>query len=383
MRVLHFLPAYVPAWQYGGPILSVSRLCEGLVQQGVDVRVITTNAGLADFPIEQFGVPQEVNGVQVIYYPIDQIRGPIRSQALVDSLPNHMAWAELLHLSSIWQPLGLSVQKCAHAAGVPVVQTLRGALGPYSWTRSFFKKSLYFLFFEWPYLQRASFIHCTTQQEINEISWLRLKPPVSLLPNPLDLDQLHTDKNLGFKWRLKHDIPKSAPLFIVAGRLHHKKGIDLLPKVLKDLPNQSWHLVILGDDDDGTSHRLRKSFEQAGISSRCHWFPSVPAADLLEPLNAADWLLLPSRHENFGNIVVEALACGCGVVISDRVGVHEMLNSCPGVLVGPRTLKSFTTLVTKALLLDRPSTSSEVWVKSQFNLSTLATQAKHLYSRLR
>ena len=67
MRVLHFLPVYAPAWQFGGPVLSVSRLCEGLVQLGIELRVITTNAGLPDFPAEQLGRPQLVNGVNVTY----------------------------------------------------------------------------------------------------------------------------------------------------------------------------------------------------------------------------------------------------------------------------------------------------------------------------
>ncbi|MEB3333644.1 MAG: hypothetical protein VKP70_01520, partial [Cyanobacteriota bacterium] len=50
MRLLHFLPVYAPAWQFGGPVLSVSRLCEGLARLGVEVEVITTNAGLPDWP---------------------------------------------------------------------------------------------------------------------------------------------------------------------------------------------------------------------------------------------------------------------------------------------------------------------------------------------
>ena len=97
IRVLHFLPVYAPAWQFGGPVLSVSRLCEGLVQQDVAVRVITTNAGLPDFPIDQLGIPQQVNDVEVIYYPVDMKRRVIRSRALVDALPEHMRWADLLH----------------------------------------------------------------------------------------------------------------------------------------------------------------------------------------------------------------------------------------------------------------------------------------------
>ena len=40
MRLLHFLPVYAPAWQFGGPVLSVSRLCEGLAAAGAEVEVM-------------------------------------------------------------------------------------------------------------------------------------------------------------------------------------------------------------------------------------------------------------------------------------------------------------------------------------------------------
>ena len=252
MRVLHFLPVYVPAWQFGGPILSVSRLCEGLVRQGVDVRVITTNAGLPDLPLNQLGVPVDVNGVQVIYYPVDHQEGAIRSRALVESLHNHFSWADLLHLSSIWQPLGVPVQTAAHAAGVPVIQTLRGALGPYSWRRSWWKKVPYFWLKERPLIQQAAALHCTTNQEAREIAWLGLKSPIRILPNPLDLSKLRYDPDLGKEWRHKLGIPLSQPLFLVAGRLHHKKGLDLLPKVLQTVSRESWHLLIRGQDEGGT-----------------------------------------------------------------------------------------------------------------------------------
>ena len=382
MRVLHFLPVYKPAWQYGGPVLSVSRLCEGLVQQGVEVRVITTNAGLPDFPKDKLGVLNQLNGVEVFYYPVDHQARTIFSKALVDSLPDHMGWAQLLHLSSIWQPLGLSVQKAAHSVNIPVIQTLRGALGPYSWTRSFFKKCLYFYFKEKAYLQRATLLHCTSYQEIKEISWLHLKPPTTLLPNPLDLEKLHTDPNIGNKWRRLYAIPLDTTLFIVAGRLHHKKGLDLLPKVLSQISSKPWQLVFIGDDDDGTANRLRKSFAHLGLSSRCHWLPSVSPQELAAPLNAADWLLLPSRHENFGNIVIEALACGCGVLLSDRVAVKDMLHGCPGVLVAPRTLSRWSNILFGALDIQRPSALSEKWVKDRFSQTMIAAQAKELYKSL-
>ena len=382
MRVLHFLPVYAPAWQFGGPILSVSRLCEGLVQQGVDVRVITTNAGLPDFPNEQLGVPLDVNGVQVIYYPADQEGRVIWSSTLVEALPNHMYWADLLHLSSIWQPLGIPVQKAAHASGVPVIQTLRGALGPYSWRRGWWKKVPYFWFKEKPLLQRAAALHCTTSQEAREISWLGLKPTLQILPNPIDLSQLHCSSQLRREWRERLEIPPEETVLLVAGRLHHKKGLDLLPRVLKTLSHRPWQIIFLGKDEDGTGCRLRRELNQLGLGNRCHWLEYLPSDQLIGPYNAADWLLLPSRHENFGNVVVEALACGCGVLISDHVGVSELIRGCPGVSITPRSTTHWFTELNLILGTNRPGSISAEWVVNSFSTPVVAKQAMSIYSSI-
>jgi len=382
MRILHFLPVYLPAWQYGGPILSVSRLCQALVQQGVDLRVITTNAGLSDFPIEELGSPQTVNGVQVTYYAVDRPSGIIRSKSLVDSLHEHMSWADLLHLSSIWQPLGISIQAEAHKHNIPVIQTLRGALGPYSWSQSLYKKIPYYLLREMPYLQRTAAIHCTTPQEAREIQWLHLKTPIELIPNPLDFSTLYFDDYLRKKWRLDHNISANETVFIIAGRLHHKKGLDILPDSLLSIRDKPWRLVIIGDDSDGSGHQLRISLDRLGLTKRCIWIQSLPSADLLGPLNAADWLLLPSRHENFGNICVEALSCGCGVIVSDRVGVKDLLYGCPGVASASRTRSNWSKLLYEASSSPRPGPISHSWVTSQFSQDNVARQALSLYRRI-
>ncbi|UPM49212.1 glycosyltransferase [Synechococcus sp. A10-1-5-1] len=360
--------------------MSVSRLCEGLVQLGVELRVITTNAGLPDFPVEKLGRSQLVNGVNVTYYPVDRCAGTIQSQALVAALPEQMAWAEVVHLSSIWQPLGLSVQWAAYAAGIPVIQTLRGALGPYSWRRGWWKKIPYFLLKERPLLQRAAALHCTTDQEVREISWLRLKAPVKVLANPIALSQLHSDSAVGKAWREQMSLPTDQPLLLVAGRLHHKKGLDLLPEVLNALAHMPWQIIFLGDDDDGTGRNLRRKFGDLGLASRCHWHPALPARELISPYNAADWLLLPSRHENFGNVVIEALACGSGSLISDRVGVAGSLRGSPGVLVAERSKHAWVQLLERALRSPRPGLGAEEWVKERFSTQLIAREALQLYA---
>ena len=382
MRVLHFLPAYAPAWQFGGPILSVSRLCEGLAQHGIDVRVITTNAGLPDFPIHQLGTPQSVNGVEVIYYPVDHHGGIIRSTALVESLHDHLHWSDILHLSSIWQPLGIPVQKAAHALGVPVIQTLRGALGPYSWRRGWWKKVPYFWFRERSMLQKASFLHCTTRLEAHEIEWLRLKTPVKLLPNPVDTEQFSFDPDLGMRWRAELGLPLTIPLLAVIGRLHHKKGLDFLPLVLDRISHLDWNIIFIGNDDDGTLSRLQHKFSSRDLSHRFHWIPAIPSDQLAGPYNGSDCLLLPSWHENFGNVVVEALSCGCAALMSTSVGVSDLLESCPGAVTSDLTLSSWATYIEQILTMGRPGMAASRWISQRFKKSCIAHTAISYYAEL-
>lgn len=382
MRVLHFLPVYLPAWQYGGPIFSVSRLCQGLVQHGIDVRVITTNSGLRDFPSAKLGCTQIVNGVEVIYYPVDSHNGHIRSNALVEALPVHMEWADLLHLSSIWQPLGLPVQQRAHAAGIPVIQTLRGALGPYSWRRGWWKKIPYFLAKERPVLQKASALHCTTLQESREIKWLQLAPPHWIFPNPLDLTTFKRDDSFKLKWRTALKIKSDQKVFLVAGRMHHKKGLDLLPGVLHELRSKDWSIIFAGNDEDSTLRSIRRKIFQLGLYDRCFWLDTLPPNQLSELYSAVDCLLLPSRHENFGNVVVEAISCGCKVIASDKVGSTEFFDRCPAVTVLPRSKKEWT----NALLaeIDALKTNNQIapQITEYFSSISVSMQALKMYNHV-
>lgn len=326
MHVTHFIPVYRPAWQYGGPVLSVSRLCEALVRKGVEVRVITTNAGLPDWPESKLGKKCYENGVEVIRYPVDSQGRIIQSTALESEISLILNGTSLLHVSAIWQPLGQAVQKAAIKKGIPILHSLRGALGPYSLRQKWWKKIPYFVLRERRLLQQAAGLHVTSQQEAREIGWLRLKAPCKILANPVDFNELDIDNNAGKECRKRLGIPTDSALLLVCGRQHHKKGLDLLESVFRGMEREKkWFVLIVGEDEDGSGKSLIRGFCKAGISDRLRVLPSMPAKELIGIYNASDMLLLPSRHENFGNVVVEAMACGCSVLISDRVGIADEL----------------------------------------------------------
>ena len=386
MQITHAMPVYAPAWQFGGPVLSVSRLCEALAAEGLRVRVVTTNAGLPDWPKAELGTPILQGGVEVIRYPVNQQRGPIRSRALEQALPEVLADSQLLHLSAIWQPLGLPLQRAALARGIPVLHSLRGALGPYSLSRGWWKKLPYLLSMERPLLQRAAGLHVTSRQEAQELDWLRLRAPRHLLPNPLDLSQLKPDSDQRRRERRRLGIPSGMPLLLVCGRQHHKKGLDFLPELLGSQRQHSWHLLVVGSDDDGSGAALRRGLEQKGLSDRLWLEPTMPAADLVGAYNAADLLLLPSRHENFGNVVVEALACGCAVLISDRTGVGADLQAAAPDGFGavlPRRLSIWRDwLGTWLQQPQRAGGASATWAADHYGQRAVARQAIELYRHI-
>jgi len=106
MWTLHFLPVYSPAWQFGGTVLSVSRLYDGLAKQLLDVRVITTTASFANFHSDQLRIPQNANGVRMIdLLPADQQVVRIRSRTLVEALYEHKKWGHLLSSTVLTNPL--------------------------------------------------------------------------------------------------------------------------------------------------------------------------------------------------------------------------------------------------------------------------------------
>ena len=76
-----------------------------------------------------------------------------------------------------------------------------------------------------------------------------------------------------------------------------------------------WRLVLL--QRQGTDRRLEALARRVGVDGRVTWIPRVSRADVVALMQAADGLVQPSLYEGFGLPVIEAMACGCPVIVSD------------------------------------------------------------------
>ena len=142
----------------------------------------------------------------------------------------------------------------------------------------------------------------------------------------------------------------------------------------------------MGADDDGSGTALTKSLRQRGLGQRLLALPTLPANELGGIYNAADLLLLPSRHENFGNVVIEALACGCAVAISDRTGVAgDLLAGAPADygIVMPRRSQRWADWLHGWFLQPLPTTrASTGWVAERYGQEAVAKKAIELYQEI-
>lgn len=164
-----------------------------------------------------------------------------------------------------------------------------------------------------------------------------------MVPNSIDLSTWCRDEEGGRAWRRKNGIKPDDVLFLYAGRMHHKKGLDLLPPAFGGLgADVAWKLCVIGFDEDGSAERLKAAFGAMGVADRLIMNDGVEAKDLSSVYSAASAFVFPSRHENFGNVVIEALACGCPVLSSDQVGAVFDLEGVSGLTVLPREIPQWS-----------------------------------------
>lgn len=332
MKVLHVVPSYLPAVRYGGPIFSVHALCRALVRGGHEVHVFTTNVdgpGVSAVPLE---VPVDLDGVRVWYFPVPALQRVYWSPRLGAGLRRDVATFDVVHTHSVflwptWVAARMSVRNC-----VPYVLSPRGMLVPDLVRRkSPWAKRAWIRLIESRNVENAAAIHVTSQIEAEELARFGFRmPAVRIVPNGVDAPA-DGDGAVAASARFA-EMAAGAPYLLFIGRINWKKGLDRLIEALALIPRI--RLIIAGNDDEGHRVRLDAIAERVGVSGRIVFAGPVYGADKLLLLRGAVALVLPSYSENFGNVVLEAMAAGRPVVTTPAVGASTIVRDCDaGVVV--------------------------------------------------
>ncbi len=340
MRLVHLVPYYAPAWSFGGVVHAVSGLAGALAAQGHKVTVVTTDAGDGG---ARLAPPEEViGGVHVIrcrslFLPLRRVNlsTPVGLRAVLRAV---LRGADVLHVHEFRTVENLIGLPIARQLGVPVVLSPHGTL-PYATGRSRFKRGWDALFGRW-IARRVDHVIALTVAEADDVRrlWGRLGVPLpeerlDIVPNGVDSAAFSTlPPRQAFRERW--GIPPDAPLVLFLGRLHERKGAHHLVEALPLMPGV-W-LAVAGPDE-GQGAALREQARQLGVTERAVFTGMLVRAEKLAALSGADVLALPAVGEGLPMVVLEALAAGLPVALSDGCHLPEVIEAGAGVRLEPLT----------------------------------------------
>jgi glycosyltransferase involved in cell wall biosynthesis len=324
---------------WGGTETVILETCKRLLKMGHHTSIVCPNA-LAKQARETIG------GVEVrrvpYFYPylglsddakelLDRKGGNLFSFALMRALNNYPD-LDLIHLHTAKRPGGIG-RYVAMKRRIPYVVSLHGGVFDVpdaeagAWTEP--TKGA----FEWGkilgwwvgsrrVLDDAAAILCVGQEEQRQTLQRFPEKKVLHLPNGVDPDRFAVGD--GKEFRRRHQISLNAYVILTIGRIDPQKNQLFAVEVLPDLArmNPSSHMVMVGPvTHDPYLRKLSQRIDAAGLQGRVTVIDGLDAEsqELVDAYHAADVFLLPSIHEPFGIVILEAWAAGLPV-IATRVG---------------------------------------------------------------
>ncbi|HSC54364.1 MAG TPA: carbamoyltransferase C-terminal domain-containing protein [Phnomibacter sp.] len=311
LHYLHINPYYLPDVSFGGPVFSVSALCEALVANGDKVTVYTVGYDKQ----QQYPLRTNVNGVEVIYFKGNAGKPCQVSFQLWNALAKNCRNFDVVHLHTWWNILIFHSIRILNKAGVLHIVSPRGMMSDYSFThRKTRIKQLFHQTMMLPLLSKTV-LHGTARAEAAEMAKRcnRSEEGIFVMPNLLNLKPIAKHVPVRGKYSLGF-----------LSRLHHKKGIEELLQAVALCP-EVHELVIGGRGSEAYETFLQQQIAALQIEHKVRFVGWVSDEEKPTFFRQFQVFVLPSFNENFANVVAEAWAAGKPTIVSTEVGISHFV----------------------------------------------------------
>ena len=318
MLLLYTLPDLHP--ENGGPPRSVTAMAEAvalhlLTSDPLDSSVVKLMALhsahrasapiLPKYPVHTTLVP----GART--WPGHFNRTAAFSRALVQNLRHgSRALPCILHDNGVWLPTNHAAATAARYVGAIFVVSPRGMLTDWALHFHRFKKAVAWWLYQRRDLWSAHLLHATALSEAHDFRRLGLRQPIAVIPNGVHLPDSpapHVTSSNGSSVTHTH-----TALFL--SRLHPKKGLLDLVEAWHAIRPTGWHMVIAGRDEHGHRAAVESAIRARGLQQHFQFVGEMTDSTKWQLYQSADLFILPTRSENFGLVIAEALACGVPVI---------------------------------------------------------------------
>lgn len=329
MKVLHVVEGLAPS--LGGLSRAVAKLSEEMARRGAEVDIITTTRTRSDELFRPVGVK-----VQAV--PCKFVRAWAYAPGLSSIIKNSVRKADLIHLHGLWLFPHFVTSRASWQAGKPYVVSPHGMMDSWALSQGRLKKQIYGNLIEWKMLRRAAALHTVSESEARDIKRLGFATEVVTIPNGVDSSEF-ADLPSRSVFRQRYPIIADKTVFLFLGRIHPKKGLDLLIRafcrVAKICPNAV--LIIAGPDEADYQKHLEDYLAAAGQLHNCIFTGLLQPEERLAALAAADIFVLPSYSEGFPIAPIEALAAELPVILTEACNIPDIEEAGCGIVVNPET----------------------------------------------
>jgi glycosyltransferase involved in cell wall biosynthesis len=325
VNVLHVLHSLDQS--YGGPIRAVLDLSARAAALGLESEIL--GFGEPRVPDNPFP-PERIHSL-----PIEFPGRYCYSSRLHSWLKDNLGRFDGVVLHGMWLYPNWAVAQECWETGVQYACFPHGMLEPWAVYHQGFwkaaKKQLYWHWREQAIFQNARCVYFTTNRERELSSGTFHLGGKQLILVPYGVDVRLNDRRITARKSLIQPFDRKLALFL--GRVHPKKNVEFLMHAWADAKlSCEWRLLIAGPGESGYLNRLRRLADRLRLEQQVQFLGFVSGDDKRYLLQRADWFLLPSKQENFGVAVLEAINHGCPVAMSDQVYIAESFHEKSEIL---------------------------------------------------
>ncbi|HMK45167.1 MAG TPA: glycosyltransferase family 4 protein [Methanocella sp.] len=323
LRVAMFSWESLHALKIGGVAPHVSELSEALTARGHEVHVFTQAGDHGPYDV--------INGIRYhrmqdnrfgsIVHQMDEMCGKMVDR--LRSTERLFGRFDVLHAHD-WHPT-MAMERVRRREGRDFVFTFHST----EWGRSGNRHTGSYEHAEisrreWLAGYESKAIIVTSPVLKSEVQFLYNIPTekLYLIPNGIFPGKVRRQVDAG-AIKAKYGIHPFAPVALFVGRMKHQKGPDLLVEAIPHVLRKRWDTKFVFAGEGDCRETCRRRAHELGVAHACRFLGYINDDHLLDLYNACDLLVVPSRNEPFGIVVLEAWDAGKPAIGTDAVPIID------------------------------------------------------------
>jgi glycosyltransferase involved in cell wall biosynthesis len=331
MRILHVIIGL--DFADGGPPVIATRLAAAQAKMGHEVGMACYTCPADAQTTEQLKKVPNWEKVRIHYIRrggrLERWRGGIAAMALEPLI----AEADVVHLHNVWEVILLRAAEIARDLKKPYLILLNGMLSSWAMVQSPWKKRMGLALGVRRMVEGSAYLHLGNESERKLIAPLGLKAPSVIIPNGVMLEEIDPLPERG-TFAAGHPELGGRPYVLFLSRLNYKKGMVYLAKAFALLAKRRPDIdLVVAGPDGGERGNFERLIAAEGVGARVHVVGPLYGKEKFAAMVDCECFVLPSLEEGFSVAVLEALAAGAPVVISEGCHFPQVATAGAGKVV--------------------------------------------------